>query len=126
LLRRKDWYRDALPSGQYVGIPAVMETPKYSLGPPMHRKLLTKYQAAIQGQLGNYEVTIKVKVDDQVAANTTLGSGLSKPLTLIRKQIRATGNRFSMELSNSQINMPFMVYGVGFEAKAVQSYGKRV
>jgi len=126
LLRRKDWYRDALPSGQYVGIPAVMETPKYSLGHPMQRKLLTKYQAAIQGQLGNYEVTIKVKVDDQVAANTTLGSGLSKPLTLIRKQIRATGNRFSMELSNSQINMPFMVYGVGFEAKSVQSYGKRV
>ena len=94
LLRRKDWYWDALPSGQYVGIPAVMETPKYSLGIPMHRKLLTKYQAAIQGQLGNYEVTIKVKVDDQVVANTTLGSGLSKPLTLIRKQIRATGNRF--------------------------------
>jgi hypothetical protein len=92
----------------------------------MHRKLLTRYQAAIQGQPGNYKVTIKVKADDQVVANTTLSSGLSKTLTLIRKRIRMTGNRFSMELSNSQIDMPFMVYGVGFEAKAVQSYGKRV
>ncbi len=126
LLRRKDWYRDAQPNGQYVGIPSVVETPKYSLGVPMHRKLLTKYQAAIQGQPGDPEVGIKIKVDDHVVASTTIDSDLSEPLTLIRKPIRMTGNRFSVELSNSQIDMPFMVYGVGFEAKAVQSYGKRV
>lgn len=133
ILKPSSTYEDTQPDGTTQNVSMVVQTPQYALGSHMQRKLLTRYQVVAQGENEDTPplipipttFNVEVLVDDKTAVSETFEMEPTENLFLARKQFRKTGNRVSV-IVKSDDNKPFTLYGIGIEAKVINSYGERV
>lgn len=118
-------YQDLLPNGGYKNTTAVIQTPRYFLGSPVHKKVITRYQVMMHGQEGNSVFKVEVLVDDKIVLSDIIDENTSSKLELVKRAFRKLGKRASIRVTNED-GKPFMLYGLGLEAKAVNTYGERV
>lgn len=108
--------------------PVKVQTLFSALGSHVQRKLITKIHLMIQGGdegKSHSELDIEVLVDREPALNTLIEVAHEDGLMIRRRRLRALGNRASVKLE-IETDQDFKLYGVGLEAKPVNSYGKKV
>lgn len=124
-------YKDIQPDGTTKNVSMVVQTPQYALQSHTQRKLLTGYQIAIQGENNDIVLpapttfSVEVVVDNNTVVLESFEVEPSENLLVAQKNFRKTGNRASVTIKSAD-DKPFMLYRIGLEAKAINSYGERV
>jgi len=117
--------KDISTDGTEAAIDFDIETPSYDFDSPFEDKNVSKYFISYKNETG-LAFEVDYKVDDEVKETEEISASGTADLNVARIVTSYTGARHRLNIKHSQVDVPFAVYGIGFNFKMVNTIGDKL
>jgi hypothetical protein len=129
IVKRQEHYKQALSDGTYGAISMDIKTPGSVLGNPYREKQVHSLSVGFLNPGAGYELNVTLYVDDVAVFTTTYittadeGSYIMARFTDIYDAI---GTRFSVEITNNQVETKTVIYEIALQHSLASNYGQSI